>query len=412
VIAGAARPRLLAIGDGVHHTGYGRVLGRVLSELRRDFTLCQLATNYHGAPIGEPWPIEPNRERARVPIESLIRVVATFRADAILICEDFWFFGMIRPVLREHAPAARTVVYCPIEWPSYPPDELADLAHADCVVAMTEHGARILRDALTRPVSGGGRAGGAAIPVIPHGVDTAVFRPIGDVATAADVARNRRTARHALFGTDAIDDAFVVLNANRLSPRKRIDLTLAAFARFAQDKGDVRLFLHVGPHRRMPQLVRAIRRLGLHEKLLEVAAEQPCADLADDVLNLVYNACDVGLNTAACEGWGLVAFEHAATGAAQILSDAPVCQELWHEHGCVVAMNLPGSAFPGARPEAATEIAARLEALYRDRERLRERSTAAYRYATASRFDWTAIGRLWAATLRGVLNERKSDASA
>ena len=31
----------------------------------------------------------------------------------------------------------------------------------------------------------------------------------------------------------------------------------------------------------------------------------------DEALNLIYNACDVGINTANGEGWGLVPFEHA-----------------------------------------------------------------------------------------------------
>ena len=34
---------------------------------------------------------------------------------------------------------------------------------------------------------------------------------------------------------------------------------------------------------------------------------------ADSVerLNLIYNACEVGINTSTGEGWGLVSFEHA-----------------------------------------------------------------------------------------------------
>ena len=41
----------------------------------------------------------------------------------------------------------------------------------------------------------------------------------------------------------------------------------------------------------------------------------------DRELNLLYNACDVGITTSMGEGWGLVSFEHGAAGAAQIVPD-------------------------------------------------------------------------------------------
>ena len=43
--------------------------------------------------------------------------------------------------------------------------------------------------------------------------------------------------------------------------------------------------------------------------------------LSDADLNRLYNACAIGLNTSAGEGFGLVSFEHAATGAPQVVPD-------------------------------------------------------------------------------------------
>jgi hypothetical protein len=51
--------------------------------------------------------------------------------------------------------------------------------------------------------------------------------------------------------------------------------------------------------------------------------------LDDDDLNLLYNACDVGINTSMGEGLGLVSFEHGAAGAAQIVPAHSACAELW-----------------------------------------------------------------------------------
>jgi hypothetical protein len=52
--------------------------------------------------------------------------------------------------------------------------------------------------------------------------------------------------------------------------------------------------------------------------------------IVDDVeLNLLYNACDVGITTSMGEGWGQVSCEHGAAGAAQIVPDHTACAELW-----------------------------------------------------------------------------------
>ena len=54
-----------------------------------------------------------------------------------------------------------------------------------------------------------------------------------------------------------------------------------------------------------------------------------CPVVSDAALNRIYNACEVGLNTSAGEGWGLVAFEHGATRAAQVVPRHSACEELW-----------------------------------------------------------------------------------
>src|ERR1700753_1257732 len=76
------------------------------------------------------------------------------------------------------------------------------------------------------------------IAIIGHGVDTQAFHPLPG---------GRRAARERLFpGQSDLHDAFIVLNANRNQPRKRIDLTLEAFATFAQGKpANVKLYLHM-----------------------------------------------------------------------------------------------------------------------------------------------------------------------
>ena len=63
----------------------------------------------------------------------------------------------------------------------------------------------------------------------------------------------------------------------------------------------------------------ARRAFGLEERLYLNPLAGGIVD--DRELNLLYNACDVGITTSMGEGWGLVSFEHGAAGAAQIVPD-------------------------------------------------------------------------------------------
>jgi len=50
---------------------------------------------------------------------------------------------------------------------------------------------------------------------------------------------------------------------------------------------------------------------------------------SDELLNKIYNACDIGINTADGEGWGLVPFEHASCKKAQVLPNHTSSKDIW-----------------------------------------------------------------------------------
>jgi hypothetical protein len=50
------------------------------------------------------------------------------------------------------------------------------------------------------------------------------------------------------------------------------------------------------------------------------------------------NACDVGINRAMGEGWGLASFEHAAAGAAQVVPNHTACSEIWRERAELIPL--------------------------------------------------------------------------
>ena len=53
-------------------------------------------------------------------------------------------------------------------------------------------------------------------------------------------------------------------------------------------------------------------------------------------LVLLMQSCDVGITTSMGEGWGLGTFEHAATGAAQIVPDHIGFSENWGANNAVI----------------------------------------------------------------------------
>ena len=74
------------------------------------------------------------------------------------------------------------------------------------------------------------------------------------------------------------------------------------------------------------------RRLGIEDRLILTSTAPQLPSEPEDKLNLIYNVGDVGIITSIGEGWGLVSFESAATGAAQIVPRHTSCAELWEGH--------------------------------------------------------------------------------
>ena len=84
----------------------------------------------------------------------------------------------------------------------------------------------------------------------------------------------------------------------------------SGFATFAGGKPDnVRLVLHeaVAFSTEREELMQLAVQLGVAERLAMSTGGESGA--SNEELNLLYSACDVGVNTAMGEGWGLVRFD-------------------------------------------------------------------------------------------------------
>lgn len=396
------------MGDGVVPTGFARVLHSVLDRLKDRWEIHHLAINYDGSPHALGWQVDPAASESDFwGVRRLREKAEELRPRIVFLLNDPWVLGSyveaLREVPEEIRRGMRVVAYSPVDAGPLEPGMLTSLAGLDRLVLYTEYGRREIESSFERLRREQPDLRLPELDVLPHGVDTDVFRPW----PAENGTPGRLLARDRLLPAE-LRDAFIVLNANRNQPRKRIDVTLKGFAQFAAGKPDnVRLYLHMGVEDCGWNVIALAQRYGITDRLILTAEEKLLPAVSDEVLNRIYNACDVGINTSLGEGWGLVNLEHAATGAAQVVPRHSACEEIWDGAALLMepAVSLTTERIlTEGRLVSPEEVARALEALYRDPNLLAEMSAAARRVATRPEYQWGQVAERWDALFREILD--------
>ncbi len=128
-----------------------------------------------------------------------------------------------------------------------------------------------------------------------------------------------------------------------------------------------------------------------------------------DMLNTIYNAVDVGINTCKGEGWGLVSFEHAACKVAQVVPNHTSCKEIFKGYAPLIDCDHIdtdtnyGREMPCPSTNHLVEI---LNGLYEDKNKLEATAELCYTRVTDSKFSWETIasqfGGIFEDTLKNV----------
>ena len=125
-----------------------------------------------------------------------------------------------------------------------------------------------------------------------------------------------------------------------------------------------------------------------------------------DLLQTIYQAVDVGVNTCKGEGWGLVNFEHAACKVAQIVPNHTSCKEIFEDCGLLIRSvhadvdtNF-GRIMPCPDDNHLAEL---LGQVYEDRELLNSVAEKCYNRVTDEEFHWETIGSQFDEVFQGVL---------
>lgn len=407
------KPKILVVGQGVRPTGFARVLESIVSRLTHRYEIHYFAINYRGAELKQPWVVYPNcLEGDVLGVGQLPHLLDKIQPVLVFMAHDFWLYTLHKPALDKR-PEIRTILYCPVDGRLTYPKAFVALHSLNYLVSYTHFGEIELRKALATSQAEGNQPRELPIRVIPHGVDTSRFYPLGintnngmsfSQAVSFDPMhlRERRVrAREQLFPErPELQEAFIVLNGNRNNFRKRLNITIEAFARFARGKpSTVMLYLHENLHQIDAATAQTLRVLEREGRLLRLNPnESSSLNVSDEQLNLIYNCCDLGLNTSSGEGWGLVSWEHAATGAAQIVPNHSSCSELWRNIGILlepVTSEYPPVDYIEHRPVSASSVATALEALYSNRDLLAKRSQLAFEHVTQPTYQWDVIAHQW-----------------
>ena len=311
---------------------------------------------------------------------------------------DIWLFDYYLRILGPYRDPMAIVAYIPLDGRIANEEDAAPLAQADRVIVYTDFGRKEFEGAFDRLREKHAARDFPPVGVIPHGIDRDSFHPFPELKRASFASAGRAQAKSRVFADwPDVDESFVVLNASRPDQRKRVDLTIRGFARFAAGKpANVRLCLHHAfmddaSERRLGSL---IRQCGIGDR---VSVNPLGSRVADDAeLNLLYNACDVGINTSMGEGWGLVSCEHGAAGAAQIVPDHTACAELWRGRAELIPparSYVPEFSVLEMGEVSEEGVARALEVLYRDPAHRQAMARAAIAVAHNPAHSWDAITR-------------------
>ncbi len=142
---------------------------------------------------------------------------------------------------------------------------------------------------------------------IPHALPGELFKPLSEA--------DSQTFKRENFGPHK-DRKFIVFWNNRNARRKQTGDVIACFAKFAEQVGkdNVALMMHTAPNDPEGQDIFAVAKcFGVEHLIISENRVEP------GVLNGYYNACDVTINIASNEGFGLGTLESVFAGTPVIV---------------------------------------------------------------------------------------------
>lgn len=410
------RSTLLIVGQAAQPTGFARQTRCIANGLASKYDVHVLGIDEYEdhtlpqmTPAGSRWTIHGNPDKNLIFAETqAAKLVEQLRPELVLLFNDPWFIPRYFGPLQAADHKCQVVAYFPIDGRILRPEIITALNSSDHLVVYTQFARDVVIECAGEQGLGDSEPF-VSTDIVPHGVESGDFFPWP--SADMDLSTRRLAARQILFPNQPeLWEGFWVLNANRNQMRKRIDLTLRGFARFAANKPpNVRLYLHMGMKEVGINIRAMAYQLGIEDRLLFTGSSDTHPRCSTSKLNLIYNACDVGVNTATGEGWGLVSCEHAATGAPQIVPRHSACAEIWKGSAHLldpIAHDRTTGLLEGA-VIAPADLASALDLLYDVPTHYRRLADAGIRCATKQEYRWDAIALRWDDIFQNLIKSKK-----
>lgn len=322
------KPKLLIIADSpTLETGFARVIKSIAARFAEAFELDFWGIGYNGWPHSIPYRIFPTTggagEHWTNSIPTLLRSIPMLKPDHVFILNDPWLFSAelmakLKEACLKANPACKITFYCPVDSWLLPTDVLG-LRLADNVVAYTNFGAAKLLE-----------AGVEATHIIPHGVDSSVYRPL----------ENREEVRARVFGGWLSPNDTLITYVGAHSRRKAWWSVMETFAKMLREiPGDAtispKLLMHMEAvdQGEATNAFTVAHQLGLtpdNVLLPEKWFRKGGMPLVTEAgLNEIYNSTDIFLTCTLGEGWGLPIVEALAAGVPMVfVPDHSACGEI------------------------------------------------------------------------------------
>lgn len=373
--------KVLWIGDGVAKTGFSTVNHNIISNLpSKEFDVHHLAINYFGDYPGVNWKLYPAISGGDLWGFNRLPVFLKDEWDGIFILNDIWVISRYLEIIKKEITTKKIppiIVYFPVDSMHLGEEWFKDFDIVKKAVVYTNFAYNEVSKIkpFLEPV------------VIGHGVDFSKFYKIK--------LTKREIKRQIFPDKEDFLDSFIFLNGNRNQPRKKINITLEAFKMFSEGKPEnVKLYCHMGVSDMGWDIIKLSKRMGIDKRLIVTNLNAGIQQVDDSKLNLIYNSCEVGLNTSTGEGWGLVSHEHATTGAPQIVPEHSACKELFEDVGLLVpvgryevnaeTLTVGGIVYP-------EDVASKMELIYNDRDLYETLSKKTLEKFLSKEYSWKDI---------------------
>jgi glycosyltransferase involved in cell wall biosynthesis len=285
-------------------TGYGRVSKELTVALHNaGHEIIVIGWGYQGEPHDYPFEIVPcNTHRENFGEDKLASIIQDYRPDILFTLGDPWMSDFV-PHMEERKTLC-WISYFPIDGYPIPPEWHSWLKNIDIPVVFSKFSFGLVKEILGRNPF-----------YIPHGVDTEVFKPLEDT----------KSIKQDILGRD---DLFVVGCVARNQPRKNLPALFKAFAKFAQNKNDVALYMHSQIRDVGWNLDELVARFNLGDKAYSTNGFNAMTGVSDSELNRLYNMFDVMALPTMAEGFGLPILESQSAGTPVLVTDFSACTEL------------------------------------------------------------------------------------